>query len=137
MTCELDDGLRRAAAQQRANAERALADLDVTPAQFAVLCVVSDQPGVSAADVARLERLTPPTMSVIVGNLNRKTLVEKRSHPDNARIQRLFITELGVRLVQEGAVRLKVSQRRLCSALPDAAEALVQQWLRDIAGSGP
>jgi DNA-binding MarR family transcriptional regulator len=133
---ELDDGLRRAAAQQRAVAERALADLDLTPAQFAVLWIVMEQPGISAADVARLERLTPPTVSVIVGNLIRKNALEKRPHPDNARIQQLSVTERGARLVQEGATRLEGSLCRIRSALPAGAEPLVKQWLRDIAESG-
>lgn len=134
---ELEDGLRRAAAQQRAVAERALADLDLTPAQLAVLCIVSEQPGLSAAEVARLERLTPPTMSVIVGNLVRKRAVEKRPHPDNARVQQLSVTELGARLYREGAERLLASQRRMRSVLPIGAEALVKQWLRAVAESGP
>jgi DNA-binding MarR family transcriptional regulator len=137
MERELDDGLRRAAAQQRATAERALADLDLTPAQFAVLCVVVEQPGVSAAEVARLERLTPPTLSVIVGNLIRKEAIEKRPHPDNARIQQLSVTELGARLYRDGGACLQASRRRMRSVLPVGAETLVKQWLRAIAESGP
>jgi DNA-binding MarR family transcriptional regulator len=133
---ELDDGLRRAAAQQRLVAERALADLDLTPAQFVVLRIVSEHPGTSAADVARLERLTPPTLSVIVGNLLRKKALDKRPHPENARIQQLSTTALGEGLVRDGLARLAAPRRRMRGTLTEDAETVVKQWLRDIAKPG-
>lgn len=134
MERELDDWLRRAASQQRAATERALADLDLTPAQFAVLSIVAEQPGASAAEVSRIERLTPPTLSVIVGNLIRKKALAKRPHPENARIQQLEVTELGIDLFHEGEARMRESRRRLQSSLPRGAEGLVSHWLRAIAG---
>ena len=79
MDSGVDAALRRAGAAHRIAVERALAPLDVTPAQFAVLQVVADAPGVSSADVARIERLTPATMSVIVANLERKRSEEHTS----------------------------------------------------------
>jgi len=134
---ELEDLFRRAASQHRAATERALADLDLTPAQYAVLCAVSEAPGISAAEVARLERLTPPTMSVIVANLLRKNALAKRAHPENARVQQLTVTELGAELLSEGEARMKAPQRRILASLPDGAEASVTQWLRAIAESSP
>jgi len=134
---ELDDWLRRVAAQRRAVAERALADLDLTAAQFAVLRVVAEQPGVSAADVARIERLTPPTMSVIVGNLIRKEALAWRPHPDNARVRQLSVTESGARQIQEGATRLVGSERRIRAILEPDEELLMIRWLRAMAESGP
>jgi len=52
-----EDWLRRAAAAQRLATERALAALEVTPAQFATLRILAGEPGLSSADIARLERL--------------------------------------------------------------------------------
>ena len=69
---EIADLLRRAAASQRIALERLLAPFDITPAQFAVLEIVVAAPGISSAEAARLERLTAPTMSVIVANLERR-----------------------------------------------------------------
>jgi len=61
MVSHIDDALRRAAAAHRIAMERALAALEITPAQFAVLEIVASSPGVSSAELARVERLTPPT----------------------------------------------------------------------------
>jgi len=55
--------------------ERALSEIDVTPAQFAAMEWLADEPGLSSAEIARCERLTPPTSSVIVANLERKGLL--------------------------------------------------------------
>jgi DNA-binding MarR family transcriptional regulator len=71
----LDDLLRRACASQRLAMERALSEIDVTPAQFAAMEWLADEPGLSSAEIARCERLTPPTSSVIVANLERKGLL--------------------------------------------------------------
>lgn len=50
--------VRQAHAAVRGAMEKALADLDVTPPQFAVLTMVVNYPGVSGADLARLTFLT-------------------------------------------------------------------------------
>src|SRR3954452_6412485 len=92
---DLDDCLRRASAAQRLAMERALAPLEITPAQFALLRLVVGTPGMSGADLARIERLTPPTVSVILANLERKGVLSRRSHPGNARVQCLEATALG------------------------------------------
>ena len=61
----------------RAAMEKALADIEVTPPQFAVLTMIVSYPGVSGADLARLTFLTPQTINVIVRNLERTGAIEK------------------------------------------------------------
>jgi DNA-binding MarR family transcriptional regulator len=51
----IDDLLRRAAATQRLAMERALAGLCVTPAQYAVLRIIAETPGLSNAEIARVD----------------------------------------------------------------------------------
>ena len=76
---KLDDLLRRAAATHRLAVERALADLGVTLAQYAVLKTVFETPGISNAEIARAERLTPQTTSLVLANLERKRAVLRRA----------------------------------------------------------
>lgn len=130
---DLSDLLRHAAAAQRLTVERLLSDLDVTPAQFAVLRLVAESPGVSAADVARLERLTAATISVIVANLERKGALTKRAHPENARIQQLEPTELGIKLAADGQERVRVWDERAARSLTPGAAPEISRWLADIA----
>ena len=113
--------------------ERALSALDVTPAQFAVLQVVADAPGVSSAEVARIERLTPPTMSVIVANLERKGALVRRPHANNARIRGLEATDLGRESLRDGRGRIETWRKRIADAIPDGAAPAIDAWLRRVA----
>ena len=133
MDSRIDDCLRRAAAAHRVAVERALAPLDVTPAQFAVLQIVADAPGVSSADLARIERLTPPTMSVIVGNLERKGALTRRAHANNARIQCLEPTGIGLELMRNGRAQVQPQTERILVAMPAEAAAAIDLWLRRVA----
>jgi DNA-binding MarR family transcriptional regulator len=133
MIAGVDDGLRRAAAAHRIAMERALALLDITPAQFAVLQIVADAPGVSSAEIARIERLTPPTMSVIVGNLERKGALIRRPLAKNARIQCLEPTEIGLELVRNGRGQVRAQKERILAAIPPDAAAAIDLWLRRVA----
>src|ERR1700731_756553 len=65
--------------------EQALADLGITPPQFAVLTVLRAYPGLSGADLARVALLTPQTVGVIIGNLERDGAIRKTPHPVHGR----------------------------------------------------
>ncbi|MEC4864440.1 MarR family winged helix-turn-helix transcriptional regulator, partial [Klebsiella pneumoniae] len=73
--------LRQAHAAVRLTMERTLADLGVTPPQFAVLTMLNAYPGLSGADVARLTFLTPQTVGVIIRNLERDGAIAMTPHP--------------------------------------------------------
>jgi DNA-binding MarR family transcriptional regulator len=132
MNDEIENALRRAAAAWRLAMERALAPLDLTPAQFAVLRMVVEAPGSSGADLARIERLTPPTMSVIIGNLERKGALTRRAHPDNARVQCLEATARGLELQARARENTLSSRARLASAAPSDACKVILAWLRSV-----
>lgn len=133
MTKELVDFLRRAGAAQRIAMERALASLEITPAQFAVLEIVAATPGVSSAEAARIERLTPPTMSVIVANLERKGALTRHPHPANARVQCLEPTGPGIELAEEARARVSALRARIAAAAPIDAKSAILAWLHGVA----
>ncbi len=78
--------LRQAQAATRLTLERALADLGVTPPQFAVLTMLKAYPGLSGADLARVALLTPQTVGVIIRNLERDGAIRKKPHPMHGRV---------------------------------------------------
>ena len=129
METKLDDLLRRAAARLRVAVERRLSDLDLTAAQFAVLAVIASAEGVSAAEVARTENLTAPTISVIIGNLERRGLVRRRPHPENARIQQLETTELGLKRFEAASACVDKVRRRIVGGAQGEDLQVVARWL--------
>ena len=87
--------VRQASVAVRAAMEKALADIDITPPQFAVLTMIVAYPGVSGADLARLTFLTPQTINVIVRNLERMRAIKKSADAEHGRILRLTATAKG------------------------------------------
>ncbi len=128
-----EDWLRRAAAAQRVATERTLAALDVTPAQFATLRILAAEPGLSSADIARLEHLTPPTVSVIVANLERKKAIHRIRDAKSARIRRLALTDSGSDLLRNAEERLRELHARYSESVSPHALSAVRDWLRGVA----
>jgi DNA-binding MarR family transcriptional regulator len=75
----------------------------------------------SNAELARLSLLTPQTMSVIVGNLERTGLISRRSHEQHGRVLVIEITESGLQLLAR------------CKLAAQQAETAVRRWLAEVA----
>lgn len=121
--------VRQAYAVVRGAMDKALADLDVTPPQFAVLTMVVNYPGVSGAELARLTFLTPQTINVIVRNLVRAELVGKSADAVHGRILRLHATARGEALLKRCRARVMEIEGRLSGLLGRDEERVVRRWL--------
>lgn len=121
--------LRQAANAHRLAMERALADLDVTPPQFTVLTMLAAYPGCSNADLARLSMLTPPTMTVIISNLEKRGAVSRRPHVSHGRIRRIEVTPEGQALLQFCRERVHAIDARLVEEFSEDEQATVRRWL--------
>jgi DNA-binding MarR family transcriptional regulator len=125
--------LRQAVSANRQATERALDDLGVTQPQFLVMTLINAYPGSTGADLARAAMLTPQTMSVIVANLEKAGRLRRLLDPDNARKQRLELTEDGLALLHISRERVQEQDRYLASSLTAREERIVRRWLVDVA----
>jgi DNA-binding MarR family transcriptional regulator len=125
--------LRQAHAVHRQRMERALADLDLTPPQFAVLTMLRAYPGISNADVARLSFLTPQTVCVIVAHLEKRGAVSRRPHAVHGRIQHLDVTAAGQELLSTARESVQKVERWLLDGLTSTQERAIRHWLAGIA----
>jgi DNA-binding MarR family transcriptional regulator len=125
--------LRQAQAATRLTLERALADLGVTTPQFAVLTMLNAYPGLSGADVARVALLTPQTVGVIIGNLERDGAIKKTPHPVHGRVLQWTVTRRGSALLDKCRRRVNAVERRLVAGLSATAELTIRRWLSKIA----
>ncbi len=126
--------VRQAHAAVRGAMEKALADLDATPPQFAVLTMVVNYPGISGAELARLTFLTPQTINVIVRNLVRAGLVEKSADAVHGRILRLHATAQGEALLKRCRARVMEIEDRLSGLVGRDEERVVRRWLAAVGG---
>jgi DNA-binding MarR family transcriptional regulator len=125
--------LRQAQAATRLTLERALADLGVTPPQFAVLTMLRAYPGLSGADLARVALLTPQTVGVIIRNLERSGAIKKTPHPVHGRVLMWTLTRRGRTLLDKCGRHVKALERRLAAGLSAKAQAAIRRWLSKIA----
>ncbi len=125
--------LRQAQAATRLTLERALTDLGVTQPQFAVLTMLNAYPGLSGADVARVALLTPQTVGVIIGNLERDGAIQKTPHPVHGRVLQWTLTRRGAGLLDQCRRRVTIVERRLVTGLSANAEVTIRRWLSKIA----
>jgi DNA-binding MarR family transcriptional regulator len=125
--------LRQAQAAARLTLERALADLKVTPPQFAVLTMLKAYPGLSGADVARVALLTPQTTGLIIRNLERDGAIRKVPHPVHGRVLQWTLTRRGEVLLDKCRRHVNAVERRLAAGLGAKAEAAIRRWLAKIA----
>ncbi|RUU11706.1 MarR family transcriptional regulator [Mesorhizobium sp. USDA-HM6] len=125
--------LRQAAGSYRLRVERALDDFGVTQAQFATLTMLSAYPGISNADLARLAMLTPQTVSVIVGNLEKAGSLVRKPHAVHGRIQHLDLSDSGRALLRKCRERVQKLERELTAGLSADGERAVRRWLVGIA----
>ena len=121
--------LRQAQAAVRLSMERTLADLGVTPPQFAVLTMLNAYHGLSGADVARLTFLTPQTINVIVRNLERMGAIAKTADAEHGRILRLMATTKGQALLKRCRGRVMEVEARLSGLVGRDEERVVRRWL--------
>ncbi len=77
----------------------------IGPARLSVLSVLVFAGPKRLSDLARIEQVTPPTMSKIVSGLEQRELVRRRPDPDDARVSMLEATARGTGLLQKGRRR--------------------------------
>ncbi len=105
----------------------------LTLPQFSVLTMLAAYPGASGADLARLALLTPQTMSVIVGNLERDGMVRRKPHPVHGRIQIIEITDAGKDLLALCKRAAQPAEQTLLAGVSAEEEAIVRRWLVEVA----
>jgi len=86
-------------------------------------------PGLSGADVARVALLTPQTVGVIIGNLERDGAIKKTPHPVHGRVLQWTLTRHGASLLDKCRGRVTAVERRLVAGLGAREEVIIRRWL--------
>lgn len=125
--------LRQAQAAHRVRMDSVLAGTGLTLPQFSVLTMVAAYPGASSADLARLALLTPQTMTIIVGNLERAGAIGRRPHSSHGRVQVIHITDRGRDVLSLCRQLTAPTEEGLLKGLSESEEHTVRRWLVRVA----
>jgi len=80
--------------------DAALSNFGLSSAQWDVLRLLREQPGVSGADVARCAKVTPQAVATMLQRLEKAGLISR--HSARGRVVETYLTELGDALLKKG-----------------------------------
>ena len=77
--------------------------------------------------------LTPPTVSVIVGNLARVGALHRKHHATHGRVWQMDVTEAGKRLLARCRKSVEAVEQELLGGVGAADEKAIRKWLVHVA----
>ena len=100
--------LKRAQFALRLSMDEALRPLSLTPSQYAVLCALEAEPGLSNARLARAAFVTAQAMQGVLTNMERGDLIERSPDPAHGRVLRSELTPHGRSVLAEAHRAVRV-----------------------------
>ncbi|MFE0106393.1 MarR family winged helix-turn-helix transcriptional regulator [Streptomyces sp. NPDC059009] len=125
----LGSSLKRAEHALNAAKHAAVKPAGLTVPQYAVLLFLTENPGISAAALARLCGVTPPTMNTVLKGLQERGLIARTPHAWHKNVLETRLTKEGEAVMTEadaGAVRV---ERALAAEFTDDERATLTALL--------
>ena len=97
-----------------------MADVNVTPVQFALLFAASQETGLDQRTLAGRIGLDTSTIGAVVDRLESRELIERNVSPDDKRVRLLSVTPAGKKLLQAVMPAMLRAQERMLAPLPKA-----------------
>lgn len=114
--------LRRAHQISASIFERACADLSLTPAQYGVLCVMAEQPGIDQSSLARALAFDKVTVLRVLKGLEDRGLCERTVAQGNRRQMAVRLTPAGTRLLKQAQRPVRQAYETLMSPFTAAQQ---------------
>jgi MarR family transcriptional regulator, lower aerobic nicotinate degradation pathway regulator len=108
----------------------------VTPVQFSLLSVLTDQPELDQAALATAVGVDRATTANVVARLEKRGLVRRRRGPEDRRVKQVELTAAGGRLLQRIDPHAKRAHERTLEALRPAERAQFIALLHDLVDAG-
>jgi DNA-binding MarR family transcriptional regulator len=121
--------LRQAWHAFRGAMETALRAHGLTGAQYAVLSVLTRDPGMSGADLARACNTTPQAMNGVLATLERDGLIERHPHPTHGRILQVTLSSEGERRLEAATPAVSDLEDSIEAGLAPDQLAAAKAWL--------
>jgi DNA-binding MarR family transcriptional regulator len=94
----------------------ALKSVGLTPSQYLALFELDQQPGITAATLARACLVTPQAMMILLKTMEQQGLITRSSHPRHPSVLELHMTEVGREALDGGRERVEPIERRVFGA---------------------
>jgi DNA-binding MarR family transcriptional regulator len=94
----------------------ALKSVGLTPAQYVALVELDQQPGITAATLARACLVTPQAMMILLKTMEQQGLIARSSHPRHPNVLELKMTDVGREALEEARRRVEPIEQRVFGA---------------------
>ena len=113
--------------------EQGLRPYGLTSPQYGALYVLSIEPGLSAADLARAMGTTAQAANLLVAGMERDELVRREPHPTHGRILEIYPTDEGVRRFDAAQPVIHELESQITDGLSRRDVVTIKRWLVDSA----
>jgi DNA-binding MarR family transcriptional regulator len=113
----------------------ALAEHELSVAQYGTLILVAEQPGITVAEVARKVGSARQSANEMLAGLERAGLVERRAHPKDRRAQQVFLTTAGRERMDAATPSVRAVEEQLELDFSASDRKAVRAWLTRMADS--
>jgi DNA-binding MarR family transcriptional regulator len=107
----------------------ALKFVGLTPAQYVALVELDEQPGVTAATLARACLVTPQAMMILLKTMEQQGLISRSSHPRHPNVLELHMTDVGREALQAARERVDPVEQRVFDLFSEKDIALFRRLL--------
>jgi DNA-binding MarR family transcriptional regulator len=94
----------------------ALKFVGLTPAQYVALVELDQQPGITAATLARACLVTPQAMMILLKTMDQQGLITRSAHPRHPNVLELHMTDVGREALREARERVDPIEERVFAA---------------------
>src|SRR5580692_8794252 len=115
--------LKRAQHALRVSMDNVLRPLNLTTPQYAVLCAIEAEAGISNARLARAAFVTAQTMQGVLSNLERDGLLRRPPDPAHGRILRSELTTQGRSLLARAHAAVRTVEDKMVTSLGEQLAA--------------
>jgi DNA-binding MarR family transcriptional regulator len=117
----------------------ALKTVGLSPSQYVALFELDQQPGITAATLARACLVTPQAMMILLKTMEQQGLITRSSHPRHPNVLELHMTEVGREALHTARERVDPIEQRVFDAFSPkdlgAFRELLSRFIEAFGGS--
>jgi len=107
----------------------ALKPVGLTTAQYVALVELDQQPGITAASLARACLVTPQAMMILLKTMEQQGLIARAAHPRHSNVLELHMTDVGREALGEARQRVDPIEQRVFAAYSAKDLAAFREFL--------
>jgi DNA-binding MarR family transcriptional regulator len=107
--------------------------LDLKPAEFTLLVLIKENPGSTAARLARALAVTAPNITLWLDKLEQRGWVKRQASETDRRTLHLQVTDKGRRMADEATQRIVQAEREAFAHLSPGERAILAELLHKLA----